>query len=234
MSWWETANRLTNRHFSCLWLICCIIHLTFPLFIREFLTGFQMLSWKWAEKCPKSNKTYCKVYPLSSLYGWIADLAHEEDAPGRVLQDEDQEGSVKCYGVWQTHGHDLNGGGGCRFCSSFIHTQHSLVGHLWRKQGEEVSISFFLGHISQKAVDNKREWGRIAGPTFETLSLTSSDIPEKSALSAKASVIPNSLSVSPREASAEIENLGRNKSTDLRNTEHRQCQKHWSTRLEQY
>lgn len=92
-------------------------------------------------KCPKPNKTYCSVYLLSSLHGCgVADLAHEEDAPCRMLQDEDQEGSVEYHGVRQAHGHDLNGGGGCCFCSCFVHTQHSLVRHLWRKQEEAGSV----------------------------------------------------------------------------------------------
>lgn len=65
--------------------------------------------------------------------------------------------------------------------------------------------------------DSPRLWkSMFADPTFETLSFISSDMPEKSALSPKASVIPNPLSVSSREASAEMENLGRNRSTDLR------------------
>lgn len=68
--------------------------------------------------------------PLPSLYGWVAEFAHEEDALCRVFQDEDQEWSVESQGVWQAHGHDLNGGGGCCFCSCLIHAEHSLVGHL--------------------------------------------------------------------------------------------------------
>lgn len=40
----------------------------------------------------------------------------------------------------------------------------------------------------------------FASPTFETLSLISSDMPEKSALFAKALVMPNSLSVLSRAA----------------------------------
>lgn len=71
----------------------------------------------------------------------------------------------------------------------------------------------------------------FADPTFETLRLTSSDMPEKSALNPKASVIPNSLSVLSRDASAEIENFGKNRFTELRNTEHHQCQNHRNRHL---
>lgn len=57
----------------------------------------------------------------------------------------------------------------------------------------------------------------FSDPTFETLSGTSLDMPEKSALSPKASVIPLSFSVSSREASAEMENFGMPRFTLLRN-----------------
>lgn len=59
---------------------------------------------------------------------------------------------------------------------------------------------------------------QFADPTLDTLSLISSDKPEKSALSVNALVIPISSSVFFREASAEMENFGRNRSKDLRNT----------------
>ena len=53
--------------------------------------------------------------------------------------------------------------------------------------------------------------------TFETLSLVSSDIPEKSAWSEKASAMPISFSVLSREASTLMENFGIDRSTELRN-----------------
>lgn len=59
---------------------------------------------------------------------------------------------------------------------------------------------------------------RTVLPTFETLSLMSSDMPEKSAWSPKASVMPNSFSVSSRAASTEMANLGKKTSTELRKT----------------
>lgn len=60
----------------------------------------------------------------------------------------------------------------------------------------------------------------FAPTTFETLSLTASDRPEKSALSVKASTMPISFSVLSRVASAEMENFGRNRFTELSKAEH--------------
>ena len=47
------------------------------------------------------------------------------------------------------------------------------------------------------------------------MTLVSSNMPEKSASSAKALVTPISFSTSPREVSVEMENLGRDRSTEL-------------------
>lgn len=60
--------------------------------------------------------------------------------------------------------------------------------------------------------------------TFETLSLGPVDIPEKSALSPKALVTPISRSVLSREASAVMENLGINRSTELKKKKKNQNQ----------
>lgn len=67
-----------------------------------------------------------------SLHGCgVVDLAHEEDAPGGVIQDEDHEGPVEFHGFWHAHGHDLDGGAGSRCCSPLIDVQGRPVGHLW-------------------------------------------------------------------------------------------------------
>lgn len=87
--------------------------------------------------CPEATKNllHCEnatlVSPAWHLHGCgVVDLAHEEDAPCRMLQDEDQEGPVDFQGFRHTHGHDLDGGAGCCLCSCFIYAQHGLVGHL--------------------------------------------------------------------------------------------------------
>lgn len=66
--------------------------------------------------------------PQESLRSrWVVDLACEDDTPRRVLDDEDQEGSVEPHVDGETHRHDFDGGGGGCFRACFIHTQHSLV-----------------------------------------------------------------------------------------------------------
>jgi len=70
----------------------------------------------------------------------VVDLAHEEHALGRVLQDEDHEGSVQFHGLRHAHGHDLNGGDPRRHCSCLIHTQQGLVGHLWGNREDTVRV----------------------------------------------------------------------------------------------
>lgn len=143
----------------------------------------------------------------------VVDLAHEEDALGRVLADDDQEGSVESHDLRHAHWHDLHGGDRRRLCSCFIHAQHGLVGNLRRKPGGGSLVSSVKHPLCVFA----SVWRRVCfNPTFETLSLTSLDMPEKSAVSPKASVIPISFSVLSRAASAEMENLGRNRSTELR------------------
>jgi len=62
--------------------------------------------------------------------GGVADPAHEEDALGGVLHDEDQEGSVELHGLGEAHGHDAHGGGGVGLRPLLVHAQHGLVGDL--------------------------------------------------------------------------------------------------------
>lgn len=78
-----------------------------------------------------------RSFPPASLHGCgVVDLAHEEDAPSGVLQDEDKEGSVKFHDFGHSHGHYLDGGAARCRCSSFIYIQHGPVGHLWRNPEE--------------------------------------------------------------------------------------------------
>lgn len=83
---------------------------------------------------------FCGDKRSSSRCCGVADLAHEDDAPRRMLQDEDQERSVQDHGVGQAHGHDLNGGGGRCLCSRLVHAQHGLVGNLQRGREEAGSV----------------------------------------------------------------------------------------------
>lgn len=73
-------------------------------------------------------------FPVSLLGRGVVDLAHEQDASGGVLQDQDQEWPIHLHGSGHAHGHDLDGGGGCGRGSFLIHIQHGTVGHLRRNQ----------------------------------------------------------------------------------------------------
>lgn len=64
----------------------------------------------------------------------VSDLAHEKNALGGVLHDQDQEGSIHFNLHRHTHGHHLQGRGGRRFGSCFINVQNSLVGRLRKKR----------------------------------------------------------------------------------------------------
>ena len=64
----------------------------------------------------------------------VVDLAHEQDAPCGMLQDQDQERPVHLHDCGHAHGHDLDGGAGGRLGSCLIDIQHGAVGHLWRNQ----------------------------------------------------------------------------------------------------
>jgi len=66
----------------------------------------------------------------------------------------------------------------------------------------------------------------FADPTFESLSFSLSVRLEKSALSENASTMPIAVSVLSREASAEMENFGRYRSTELRTAEQHQYYSH--------
>lgn len=66
-----------------------------------------------------------------SLHGCgVVDLAHEQDAPGGVLQEEDHERPVKFHDFWHAHGHDLGNGAGSRRCSCLIDAQGSAMRNL--------------------------------------------------------------------------------------------------------
>lgn len=81
--------------------------------------------------------------PFSPSHGGgVVYLAHEEDAPRRVLQDEDQERSVEFQRLRQTHRHDFQSGGSCCLRSGFIHTEDGLVRHLETDQQGALSILF--------------------------------------------------------------------------------------------
>lgn len=81
--------------------------------------------------------------PFSPSHGGgVVYLAHEEDAPRRVLQDEDQERSVEFQRLRQTHRHDFQSGGSCCLRSGFIHTEDGLVRHLETDQQGALSVLF--------------------------------------------------------------------------------------------
>lgn len=72
--------------------------------------------------------------PLSSLGCRVVDLAHEQDALGGVLQDQNQERPVHLHLWGQAHRYHLNGGAGGRLGPDLVHVQHGAVGHLWGNQ----------------------------------------------------------------------------------------------------
>ena len=86
--------------------------------------------------------------------GGVADPAHEEDALGGVLHDEDQEGPVDVHGVREAHGHDLNGGGGGGLGPLLVHAQHDLVRDLRRTREGCSSLCFYI-FIVNPSSDNK-------------------------------------------------------------------------------
>ena len=62
--------------------------------------------------------------PLCSGIGY---LAHEEDAPGAVLHNEDQEGSVELHGGWHRCKYYLYGGSSSCVCSLLINFEDGLM-----------------------------------------------------------------------------------------------------------
>lgn len=97
--------------------------------------------------------------PFCSSFGaGIGDFAHEDNALGRVLQDEEQEGPVEHDGVWERHRHDLYRSYSGRLSPLLIYAQHSLVGNLGRQQ-EWVHL-LTLTTLSPMWPMNIIEWNR--------------------------------------------------------------------------
>ena len=80
-----------------------------------------------------------------SLDCWVCDLAHEEDALGAVLQDQNQKRPVEVDDIGEGHGHDLDGGDRSGFSAPLINTQDCFVSHLRGKKNV-----FLIIEISKK------------------------------------------------------------------------------------
>lgn len=59
--------------------------------------------------------------------GWVDNSAHEEEAAGAVLVDEEQEGAVDDEANLGGERHEPHGGHCCSLCAFLIHSYCALV-----------------------------------------------------------------------------------------------------------